>query len=386
MLVQHHKGLRKQYSQILSAINKSKTAEPKAPTFAITTRSRISTQDPPFPALPRPTTDNSTEGETEKERNEKKDDEDERLFSIFKQIHINLPFLKAMIHMPNGAKVLKDLLSHKEKLEKATSSVKLSEECSAIIQRSLPQKEGDPVNHDGKWTEEEEEEDSNKALTVSFYPRTEPVEPLERKALKNLLKPSSVEPPKIKLKELPKYLEIIKGRSLRLSLTSKESTHPFVLTKSSWKTSSNQVSNVKDELTPISKRCVVGDEAAQILRQCHIGPSGGHHGITTTARKVFEAGFYWPHIFCDACKLVQVCNACQRARNISSKDEAPQSYIQVCEIFDIWGIDYMGHFLSSNGNKYILVDIDYVSMWVEAQAFPTNDARNVVNFLRRLFA
>ncbi|GJY32357.1 hypothetical protein Tco_0415852 [Tanacetum coccineum] len=49
-----------------------------------------------------------------------------------------------MIHMPKGANVLKDLLSHKEKLKKAASSVKLSEECSAVIQRSLPQKEGDP--------------------------------------------------------------------------------------------------------------------------------------------------------------------------------------------------------------------------------------------------
>ncbi|GJR48439.1 hypothetical protein Tco_1316542 [Tanacetum coccineum] len=71
-------------------------------------------------------------------RKQKRDDEDERLLSIFKQIHINLPFLEAMIHMPKGAKVLKDLLSHKEKLEKAASSVKLIEECSAIIQRSLP--------------------------------------------------------------------------------------------------------------------------------------------------------------------------------------------------------------------------------------------------------
>ncbi|GKC18206.1 hypothetical protein Tco_1014988 [Tanacetum coccineum] len=188
-----------------------------------------------------------------------------------------------MIHMPKGAKVLKDLHSLKEKLEKAASSVKLGEECSAIIQRSLPQKEGDPgsftrpcligplavknaladlgakmdedklgpiilgrpflvtaravidvhegklslrvgsetitfnigksmkskhsrddylycadhtakliqeqwvdiVNHDGKWTEDEEEEDSNKALAVSFYLRTEPVEPLEWKAQEN---------------------------------------------------------------------------------------------------------------------------------------------------------------------------------------------------------
>ncbi|GJQ96265.1 hypothetical protein Tco_0007404 [Tanacetum coccineum] len=127
-----------------------------------------------------------------------------------------------MIHMPKGAKVLKDLLSHKDKLEKAASSVKLSEECFAIIQRSLAQKEGsqeashchlvheqwiNTVNHDGKWTEEEEEEDSNKALAISFYPRTEPVEPLEWKASENRLKPSSVEPPRLELKELPKHLE-----------------------------------------------------------------------------------------------------------------------------------------------------------------------------------
>ncbi|GJR17473.1 reverse transcriptase domain-containing protein [Tanacetum coccineum] len=48
--------------------------------------------------------------------------------------------------------------------------------------------------------------------------------------------------------------------------------------------------------------------------------------------------------------------------------------------------DFMGPFPSSNENKYILVAIGYVSKWVEAQAFPTSDARDVVNFLRRLFA
>ncbi|GJS91490.1 DNA-directed DNA polymerase [Tanacetum coccineum] len=333
---------------IVRTINKTETPEPEAPTFAITTRSGTSTQDPPFPAPPRSATDNFTMEETEKEgskdaepsitqeptprtsilyqpsktsnppfpsrlKKQKKDDEDEWLLSIFKQIYINLPFLKAMIHMPKGAKVLKDLLLHKEKLEKASSSVKISEECSAIIQRHFPQKEGDPgisklkptkmsiqladrsikypvevcenllvkvikfifpvnfvvlemdedelvliilgrpflatarvvidvhdgklslrvrsetitfnirkhlkskhsqddylycvdhtvklvqeqwvdtVNDDGKWTEEEEGEDSNK--------------PLEWKASEDRLKASSVKPPKLKLKELPKHLE-----------------------------------------------------------------------------------------------------------------------------------------------------------------------------------
>ncbi|GKD45980.1 hypothetical protein Tco_1270625 [Tanacetum coccineum] len=60
------------------------------------------------------------------------------------------------------------------------------------------------VNHDGKWTEEEE--DSNEMLAVSFYPRTGSVEPLEWKAPENRLKPSSVEPPKLELKELPEHL------------------------------------------------------------------------------------------------------------------------------------------------------------------------------------
>ncbi|GJT79125.1 reverse transcriptase domain-containing protein [Tanacetum coccineum] len=83
------------------------------------------------------------------------------------------------------------------------------------------------------------------------------------------------------------------------------------------------------------------DEVAQILQQCHSGSSRGHHGIATTAKKVFEVGFYWPHIFRDTRKLVQVYDACQRAGNISSRDETPQKYIQDYEIFDVWGIDFM---------------------------------------------
>ena len=46
----------------------------------------------------------------------------------------------------------------------------------------------------------------------------------------------------------------------------------------------------------------------------------------------------------------------------------------------------MGPFLVSNWNKYILVVIDYVFKWVEDQALPTNDARVVVKFLKKLFS
>nr|GEX38269.1 reverse transcriptase domain-containing protein [Tanacetum cinerariifolium] len=132
--------------------------------------------------------------------------------------------------------------------------------------------------------------------------------------------------------------------------------------------------------------CVAGQEAIDILKACHSGPTGGHYGANYTAKKVFDSGFYWPTIYKDAFELVKHCDSCQRQGEISQKDEMPQNSIQVCEIFNVWGIDFMGPFPSSKGNKYILVSVDYLSKWVEAKALPTNDARVVVKFLKSLFS
>nr|GEV14779.1 hypothetical protein [Tanacetum cinerariifolium] len=60
--------------------------------------------------------------------------------------------------------------------------------------------------------------------------------------------------------------------------------------------------------------------------------------------------------------------------------------IQVNEIFDIWGVDFMGPFPKSDKFEYILFAINYVSEWAEAEALPTNDARVVINFLEKFFS
>ncbi|XP_070057642.1 uncharacterized protein [Nicotiana tomentosiformis] len=81
--------------------------------------------------------------------------------------------------------------------------------------------------------------------------------------------------------------------------------------------------------------------------------------------------------------MVKRCDECQHAGGISKKNEMPLTATLEIDIFDVWGIDFMGPIVSSYGNTYILVAVDYVSKWVEAIALPNNEARNVVAFLKK---
>jgi len=69
--------------------------------------------------------------------------------------------------------------------------------------------------------------------------------------------------------------------------------------------------------------------------------------------------------------------------NISRQQELPLKNILEVELFDVWGIDFMGPFPPSFGFVYILLAVDYVSKWVEAIATTTNDAKVVLKFLHK---
>ena len=62
---------------------------------------------------------------------------------VFKKLHINIPFADALEQMPSYVKFMKDILSKKRRLSDF-KTVNLTKECSAILQRKLPQKLKDP--------------------------------------------------------------------------------------------------------------------------------------------------------------------------------------------------------------------------------------------------
>ncbi|KAI3707463.1 hypothetical protein L6452_26005 [Arctium lappa] len=133
----------------------------------------------------------------------------------------------------------------------------------------------------------------------------------------------------------------------------------------------------------VLRRCVPEAEMLGILKDCHASPYGGHFGGQRTAAKILQSGFFWPTLFNDAFEFVKKCDQCQRMGNLSQRNEMPLNNILEVELFDVWGIDFMGPFPMSFNNQYILVAVDYVSKWVEAKACPKNDAKTVIDFLHK---
>ena len=62
---------------------------------------------------------------------------------MFKKIEIDIHFSKALTQMPHYAKFMKDILRKKRKIAKEWI-VSLTTTCSAVIQKSLPEKIQDP--------------------------------------------------------------------------------------------------------------------------------------------------------------------------------------------------------------------------------------------------
>ncbi|WJZ91089.1 hypothetical protein VitviT2T_010194 [Vitis vinifera] len=132
----------------------------------------------------------------------------------------------------------------------------------------------------------------------------------------------------------------------------------------------------------IIRKCVPEQEQSGILSHCHDNACGGHFASQKTAMKVIQSGFWWPSLFKDAHSMCKACDRCQRLGKLTRRNMMPLNPILIVDIFDVWGIDFMGPFPMSFGHSYILVGVDYVSKWVEAIPCRSNDHKVVLKFLK----
>ncbi|RVW25900.1 Retrovirus-related Pol polyprotein from transposon 297 [Vitis vinifera] len=84
----------------------------------------------------------------------------------------------------------------------------------------------------------------------------------------------------------------------------------------------------------------------------------------------------------DAHSMCKGCDRCQRLGKLTRRNMMPLNPILIVDVFDVWGIDFMGPFPMSFGHSYILVGVDYVSKWVEAIPCRSNDHKVVLKFLK----
>nr|GEX51981.1 reverse transcriptase domain-containing protein [Tanacetum cinerariifolium] len=317
-----------------------------------------------------------------------------KFMEIFRDLHFELSFADALIHMPKFAPMFKKLLNNKDKLIELTKTP-LNENCSAVVLKKLLEKLGDP----GRFLIPCDFTGLDNCLALANLGASINLMPLS--IWKKLMLPT--------LNDTKMVLEladrtISKPTGVAENVLVKEFVFKVIDTRGAENYAADHLSRLENPyenifdpkeinetfpleyLNKVAHKDPSTHEAIDILNACHSGPIRGHYGANYTAKKVFDSGFYWPSIYKDAFELVKRYDSCQRQGKVSQKDEMQQNFIQICEIFYVWGIDFMGPFPSSKGNKYILVAVDYLSKWVEAKALPTNDARVVVKFLKSLFS
>nr|GFC10432.1 hypothetical protein [Tanacetum cinerariifolium] len=140
-----------------SSLPSNTIPNPKGEAKPITTRSGMSYKEPPIPPSDKPAEEPSVVIPIAKAnlpypfrlKKEKLQEDNDilaaKFMEIFRDLHFELSFADALIHMPKFALMIKKLLNNKDKLIELTK-MPLNENCSAIVLKKLLEKQGDPAD------------------------------------------------------------------------------------------------------------------------------------------------------------------------------------------------------------------------------------------------
>ncbi|MCO5591661.1 hypothetical protein L7F22_045652 [Adiantum nelumboides] len=131
----------------------------------------------------------------------------------------------------------------------------------------------------------------------------------------------------------------------------------------------------------VCRRVPSTNEIPKILKGLHEEACGGHFFHELTLKKVLLAGYVWPSMHANVQHWCRSCHNCQVNGN-KKLLYGPRQAVIANGPFEKWGIDAMGPLpRTANGKLYILVAIDYMTRWVEAQSVAKVNEKTVSKFV-----
>ena len=124
----------------------------------------------------------------------------------------------------------------------------------------------------------------------------------------------------------------------------------------------------------------------EVLKMAHSSPTAGHFGRKRTLERLRQR-FHWPGI---REAVTQVCNSCPVCQKASppTHHQAPLQPLPVMDVpFRRVAMDIFGPLKrTKQGNRYILVLMDYATKWPEAYPMKAVDSESVARTLIDIFA
>ncbi|XP_050217597.1 uncharacterized protein LOC126668447 [Mercurialis annua] len=131
-------------------------------------------------------------------------------------------------------------------------------------------------------------------------------------------------------------------------------------------------------------RCLTTEEGEYVLREIHEGICGAHIAPRMLAKKAVLQGYYWPRMVRQAEEIVKKCENCQRHQNIRHAPTTEQCPITSPWPFATWGIDILGPFTATTGQKkFLIVAVDHFTKWIEVEAVSTITEARIRDFFGR---
>ncbi|XP_075103014.1 uncharacterized protein LOC107826602 [Nicotiana tabacum] len=244
----------------------------------------------------------------------------EKFYDILKKLSVNIPFVEAFQEMPGFAKYLKDLITKKKTTKNEVVNVTHRVEQLLEVFKEHKQDTGCTIEDirgiPAGICEHKIQLESETKPSVEHQRRLNPsMQEVDRKGTQN---------------QVADHLSRLE-----------EAGRPKVDLEINDAFPDEHILALPSTFAPW---CVPEEEIMPILKACHDSPVGVHHGGNRTAAKVLECGYYRTSIYHDSNQMVKVCDQCQRQGSISKRHEMPMHFVMETEIFNVWGIDFMGPF------------------------------------------